>query len=97
MIYVSDHGASLGENGLFLHGIPYAIAPDEQLKVPMVVWLSLTFLQAAAIEGDCLQRVANRPVSHDNLFSSLLGLLDIKTTLYSPDMDVFHSCRTGQD
>ena len=97
MIYVSDHGESLGENGLFLHGMPYAIAPDEQLKVPMVVWLSRTFLQTAAIEGACLQKVANRPVSHDNLFSSLLGLFDIKTTLYSPHMDVFHSCRARQD
>jgi lipid A ethanolaminephosphotransferase len=97
MIYVSDHGESLGENGLFLHGIPYAIAPDEQLEVPMVVWLSRSFLQTAAIEGPCLQRVANRPVSHDNLFSSILGLLDIKTKLYSPYMDVFHSCRTRQD
>jgi hypothetical protein len=97
MIYVSDHGESLGENGLFLHGIPYAIAPDEQLEVPMVVWLSRAFLQTAAIEGDCLQSVANRPVSHDNLFSSILGLLDIETTLYSPHLDVFQSCRTRQD
>jgi lipid A ethanolaminephosphotransferase len=97
MIYVSDHGESLGENGLFLHGIPYAIAPDEQLKVPMVVWLSRAFLQTAAIEGDCLQSVAKQPVSHDNLFSSILGLFDMKTTLYSPHLDVFHSCRTRQD
>ena len=97
MIYVSDHGESLGENGLFLHGIPYAIAPDEQLKVPMVVWLSRAFLQTAAIQGDCIQSVAKRPVSHDNLFSSILGLFDIETTLYSPHLDVFQSCRTRQD
>jgi len=96
MIYVSDHGESLGENGLFLHGIPYAIAPDEQLKVPMVAWLSPAFLRNAGIEGDCLQQAAKRHASHDNLFSSILGLFDMRTALYSPHLDVFGSCRTGE-
>ncbi|WP_093279785.1 phosphoethanolamine--lipid A transferase [Pseudoxanthomonas sp. CF125] len=97
MIYVSDHGESLGENGLFLHGIPYAIAPDEQLEVPMVIWLSAAFSITADIDMDCLKSVANKPVSHDNLFSSILGLLDVETTLYIPNLDVFYSCRTRRD
>ena len=29
LIYVSDHGESLGEKGLYLHGAPYFMAPDE--------------------------------------------------------------------
>lgn len=97
MVYVSDHGESLGENGLFLHGIPYAIAPDEQLEVPMAVWLSPALLQTASIEGDCLRSVSKRHTSHDNLFSSILGLFEVETALYSPHLDVFHPCQTRQD
>lgn len=37
MLYVSDHGESLGENNIYLHGLPYAIAPDFQKKVPMIL------------------------------------------------------------
>ncbi|HMX21779.1 MAG TPA: sulfatase-like hydrolase/transferase, partial [Accumulibacter sp.] len=91
--YVSDHGESLGENNLFLHGLPYAIAPKEQTQVPMVLWFSAGFAQRLAIDVDCLQQRASQPASHDHLFHTVLGLLDVHTGLYEPDWDLLQHCR----
>lgn len=93
MIYVSDHGESLGEKGLFLHGVPYAIAPDEQTQVPMVMWFSPGFTASAELDTRCLREEARRPASHDNLFPSVLGLMDVKTQVYDADRDLFARCR----
>ena len=95
VVYVSDHGESLGENNLFLHGMPYAIAPAEQTSVPMLMWFSEGFRQTGAIDVDCLQRRAAKPASHDHLFHTLLALLDVRTTLYEQDWDLLSSCRGG--
>jgi len=85
MLYVSDHGESLGENGLYLHGLPYFLAPDAQKHVPFVMWFgrnfdpqSLSSIQAKRIEQ----------LSHDNIFSTLLGLFELQTAAYNPNMDV---------
>jgi len=93
LLYVSDHGESLGEHGLYLHGMPYAIAPREQTHVPMVVWLSPEFERSAGLDDDCLHGVAANPASHDNLFHSVLGLLDVQTSAYRAEQDVFSGCR----
>jgi lipid A ethanolaminephosphotransferase len=94
VIYLSDHGESLGENGLFLHGMPYSLAPDYQTHVPMVVWMSEGFKQAKALDVDCLgQEAITNNYSHDNLFHSLLGIMDITTEAYDGKMDIFASCR----
>jgi lipid A ethanolaminephosphotransferase len=93
MIYVSDHGESLGENNLYLHGLPYALAPDFQTHVPMVTWLSAAMQKRSGIRVGCLQQHAAEPLTHDNLFHSLLGLLDVRTSLYHKDMDWFAPCR----
>ncbi|MCW2484225.1 phosphoethanolamine transferase, partial [Candidatus Symbiopectobacterium sp. NZEC135] len=78
MIYVSDHGESLGERGMYLHGTPYIIAPKEQTQVPMVMWFSPTFAQQAHLNLACLRKNAdNKDYSHDNLYHSLLGLFDV--------------------
>lgn len=95
LVYVSDHGESLGENNLYLHGLPYAIAPKEQKQVPMVMWLSPGLARAAALDAACLQRRAAQPASHDNLFHTLLGLFDVKTALYEPQWDLAGGCRTA--
>lgn len=92
LIYVSDHGESLGEGGLYLHGIPYAIAPDVQLKVPMVLWLSSSIKESQGISMACLRRRARAPASHDNLFSSVLGLMQVTTGTYDQDWDLFFQC-----
>ena len=93
MIYLSDHGESLGEKGLYLHGVPYAIAPEEQTHVPMVMWLSPGFAATSKLDVACLRREAAEPASQDNLFPSVLGLLDVRTALYDPDRDLFAGCR----
>ena len=93
MIYVSDHGESLGENNLYLHGVPYSIAPRTQTHVPMVMWLSPGFTAASGIKPDCLRERARLASSHDNLFHTALGLLDIQTSVYEPALDLVAGCR----
>lgn len=99
LLYVSDHGESLGEHGLFLHGLPWAIAPDTQKKVPMLMWASAGVEAAAGLVPGCLRptlrQQAARPLAHDHLFHTLLGLLDVRTSLYAPDYDLVHGCRDG--
>lgn len=94
LLYVSDHGESLGENNLYLHGLPYAIAPDLQKRVPMVLWLSAGAPRALGLDVACLQRRAKEPAAHDHLFHTLLGLADVKTALYDPTWDLAQDCRT---
>ena len=94
MVYVSDHGESLGENNLFLHGLPYAIAPDVQKQVPMVMWFSEGFARRAALDTACLARRAIEPAAHDHLFHTVLGLLDVRTTVYDPSWDLGTRCRS---
>jgi lipid A ethanolaminephosphotransferase len=93
LLYVSDHGESLGEKGLFLHGMPYAIAPDVQTRVPMVMWWSDGAAQSVGLDGTCLRRQAAAPLSHDHLFHTLLGLLDVRTALYERALDFTAACR----
>ncbi|HRX90244.1 MAG TPA: phosphoethanolamine--lipid A transferase [Steroidobacteraceae bacterium] len=93
MLYLSDHGELLGESGLYLHGMPYAFAPRVQLQIPMIFWSSPQFQQRTSLDLDCLKRRAEQPASHDNLFHSMLGLLDIETNEYQPDRDLFAGCR----
>jgi lipid A ethanolaminephosphotransferase len=94
MIYVSDHGESLGENGIYLHAAPYAIAPIAQTHVPMVMWFGNQTLEDANIDRSCLAAKQNQPdLSHDYMFHSVLGLLGVDTSEYQPALDIFHSCK----
>ncbi len=93
MLYISDHGESTGERGVYLHGMPYFIAPKEQTHVPMIAWVSDGYAAAHGVDRACLDAARARPLSHDNLFHSVLGLLDIKTGIYDPAMDFFAACR----
>jgi lipid A ethanolaminephosphotransferase len=93
MIYFSDHGESLGEGNMYLHGLPYAFAPEVQRHVPMLVWLSPKLQADFRIDAGCLQRRRHEPVSHDNFFHSVLGLLDVQTKTYRAGLDIFAGCR----
>jgi len=99
LIYVSDHGESLGERGLFLHGIPHAIAPDVQTRVPMIFWASDGFERGAGLAAGCLvpelRRRSATPVAHDHLFHTVLGLLDVHTALHEPAWDLVAACRSA--
>jgi lipid A ethanolaminephosphotransferase len=85
MFYMSDHGESLGENGLYLHGMPYFMAPDEQIHVGSMLWFDERF--SKDINIDELKSIANKKLSHDNIFHTLLGLMNIKTTVYNEELD----------
>jgi lipid A ethanolaminephosphotransferase len=93
VLYVSDHGESLGENNLFLHGLPYAIAPDMQTRVPMVMWFSAGALRSQGLDEACLQRRSLQPAAHDHLFHTVLGLLGVQTALYEAPFDLAQGCR----
>jgi lipid A ethanolaminephosphotransferase len=89
LMYVSDHGESLGEHGLYLHGMPYGLAPVEQTRVPMLAWLSPSLKARRGMADVCDVTQSRRAVSHDNLFFTELGLLEIDTSLYVAAKDVF--------
>lgn len=94
MIYVADHGESLGENNLYLHGLPYAIAPDVQKQVPWITWLSPALQTRSSISSACLQRnLQERRITHDAYFHSVLGLLDVHSSTYQPALDIYAPCR----
>ncbi|HTH79882.1 MAG TPA: phosphoethanolamine--lipid A transferase [Ramlibacter sp.] len=96
LLYMSDHGESLGEGGLYLHGIPYAIAPQAQTHVPFVLWMSPAFRSDVGVDEACMRTRAAQPVSHDDLFHTLLGVFDVRTSVYDPKLDIFAGCRTKQ-
>jgi lipid A ethanolaminephosphotransferase len=93
MWYMSDHGESLGENNLYLHGMPYGIAPAAQIHIPMVLWMSQSFRDAAGVDQSCMAKNAAAKTSHDALFHSVLGLMDVKTKVYDASLDLFAACR----
>jgi lipid A ethanolaminephosphotransferase len=77
MFYVGDHGESLGKSGLYLHGMPYRIAPAEQIKVPVFAWAGST----SDIDFEkslILKQAAN---SHDAIFDTLLAIFEVETEL----------------
>ncbi|PML56459.1 phosphoethanolamine transferase [Vibrio lentus] len=94
LMYISDHGESLGENGVYLHGMPYSLAPKEQTHVPMILWMSDGFAAQKGISETCLRKAGKeQSFSHDNLFDSLLGLMDVQTNEYRASQDIFAPCR----
>ncbi len=93
MLYLSDHGESLGEKGVYLHGLPYFMAPDYQKHIPMILWLSKEFINDKQLNISCLKKKTDEPLSQDNLTDSILGLMDVSAKLYNRKLDIFASCR----
>lgn len=95
LVYLSDHGESLGENGMYLHGTPYLFAPSQQTHVPFLMWMSADYQRSFGINRQCLQNIAQRDaVSQDNLFHTLLGMLNVQTRQYQPQLDILQRCRS---
>jgi len=86
MFYVSDHGESLGEKGLYLHGFPYAIAPEAQKHVPAVMWFGEKF----QVNKEKLKQNASQPYTHDFIFHTLLGMSEVRTSVYKSELDILH-------
>jgi len=92
LLYVADHGESLGEDNLYLHGLPYSLAPDVQKHVPWITWLSPGFEQASGLSMQCLRTRADERITHDNLFHSVLGLMQVATSAYKRTLDTYTPC-----
>lgn len=92
MLYFSDHGESLGEHNMYLHGAPYMISPAEQREVPFMMWMSDGFRSRFQIDQRCMVARASQSFSHDNIFHSVLGMLGVNTAVYNPRLDVFGPC-----
>ncbi len=94
MTYISDHGESLGESGLYLHGTPYAIAPKEQTQVPWLLWMPEQYAEQKGFSKKCLEdKARNSILSHDNLFHSLLGLYGVDSQVHNTELDITQSCQ----
>ncbi|WP_373069637.1 phosphoethanolamine transferase [Sulfurimonas sp.] len=91
MFYISDHGESLGESGLYLHGLPYFMAPDNQTHVASIVWFGDGMKED--INTTTLQSYSNKDFTHDNIFHSLLGLFEVNSNLYDKKKDVLHDAK----
>ncbi|WP_127022282.1 phosphoethanolamine transferase [Rheinheimera mangrovi] len=92
MLYLSDHGESLGENGVYLHGLPYWMAPEAQTKVPMLWWMSDAYARVQQLNAECIAQRTKQKLSHDNLFHSLLGLFQISSKVHQRQLDLFQPC-----
>ena len=93
LLYVSDHGESLGERNLYLHGLPWSLAPDVQKHIAWVSWLSPGYQRRSGVSATCLKQRQDEHIGHEHLFHSLLGLLDVQTAAYRPERDFYRACR----
>jgi lipid A ethanolaminephosphotransferase len=92
MFYVSDHGESLGESGLYLHGLPKFMAPEEQTQVASLMW----FGKAFEVDPNKMRELSSTAVSHDNVFHTVLGLLELQTDVYQEQLDMVHPAKVNQ-
>ena len=92
ILYLSDHGESLGEDGLYLHAAPWFMAPDTQTRVPMLMWLPDSYARTFQVDRPCLAQKAAQPQSQDSVFHTVLGLMDIVTEVRTPALDLT-ACR----
>lgn len=90
--YLSDHGESTGEHGLYLHGSPYAIAPSQQTHVPMLMWFSETWQKQNPQQIACLGQQKSQELSQDHLFPSLLSLLGVKSMVIDSKNNMLEHC-----
>ena len=99
LLYASDHGESLGEQGIYLHGMPYSFAPRVQKEVPMLFWASRGYLQRTGLSVNCMRAHSHDAVSHDNVYHTVLGAMAVRDAVYDPQLDILASCRaaTPQD
>ncbi|SPW59699.1 cell division protein [Escherichia coli] len=95
LVYLSDHGESLGENGIYLHGLPYAIAPDSQKQVPMLLWAVGGIIKNGIrlTRTACKNRRKRNTIHKTIYFSTLLGLTGVETKYYQAADDILQTCR----
>lgn len=92
LMYVSDHGESLGEAGMYLHGLPYFVAPENQTHVPAILWFGTNYDE---VNQDGMRAIRNEPFSHDNVFHTLLGMFEVNSEIYDPGKDLMQLGRSA--
>lgn len=92
VFYASDHGESLGESGLYLHGAPWFMAPATQTHVPMFLWMSDRYQSTLGLSAACIAQKSDQPVSHDFMFSTILGLAGVETSVRNESLDLTQGC-----
>lgn len=93
MIYSSDHGESLGENKVYLHSAIYKNAPIEQIHIPFFIWMPKSTQNEFGYDMNCLQKIAKKRFSHDNIFHTILGFSGAKTNAYNAGSDILAKCK----
>lgn len=93
LIYLSDHGESLGEQGIYLHGAPYAIAPEEQKRIPLIMWLSEGYVNRFGLDHACMQQLLHARHSHDNVYHTLLWAMEVRNAFYERRLDMLAASR----
>ena len=91
MIFISDHGESLGENKMFMHGLPMKLAPKVQYEIPFLVWTSDHFrdYKLVSTEKDAPEGQLPAVLDQHYVFHSVLNLLSIQSPAYNKDYDIF--------
>ncbi|QIQ21931.1 phosphoethanolamine transferase EptA [Zophobihabitans entericus] len=98
VMYMSDHGESLGENGIYLHSMPYSVAPEGQTTVPFLLWFSEGYQKQYALNNQCLEKLSQeKQFSQDNVFHSLLGIFNMDTSEYQKSLDILQTCQSIQE
>jgi lipid A ethanolaminephosphotransferase len=95
LLYASDHGESLGEQGIYLHGLPYSFAPRVQKEVPMLFWASQGYVERTGLSMSCVKAHSHDAISHDNLYHTVLGALAVRNAVYDPGLDLLAQCRSA--
>lgn len=93
--YLSDHGESTGERGMYLHGAPYSIAPSQQTHIPMLMWFSNQWKTEQPELEKCLVNQKSSQLSQDNLFPTLLSILNIKSATIDPKLNMLQNCQNS--
>jgi lipid A ethanolaminephosphotransferase len=93
LLYASDHGESLGEQGIYLHGLPYRFAPEVQTQVPMLMWTSIGYRQRTGLDFKCLRTRASTEFSHDHIYHTVLGAAELRNQAYDAKLDILAACR----
>lgn len=88
LLYISDHGESLGEYGLYLHGTPYTIAPDVQKDIPFILWESPLLLEKKSLKVPYIKNLQS--YGHENIFHTVLGAFDINSSIYNKKLDILN-------
>jgi len=86
LIYISDHGESLGEYNLYLHGTPYAIAPEYQKNIPFIVWESSEFLKERGWKRPYIKK--EKQYGQYHIFHTILDALSVESSVYKQEWDL---------